>query len=242
MNEYATKCIQKINMDTREVVAVTKMAHTPLFDKDYISRYDNTFSAHGLEIIKYSLHNYGIIIITRLWDNDKDSLSIINANKFYRENAHKIILRRKSELFRIGHIDLTESDEPSRNLINQSLHKRAERDSMPIDGYVQAELEELSSLINNVHFKDMLHSITNFRDKLAHPVDISRKEKNALSKGKSIDTTKWGDLGKLVSHTTEVVRRLNLLHSDLATNLEEFGEIWARYSTAFWDSASADPK
>ena len=73
--------MQAVDDDHNQAIICVEVMRPVVFDKEYLARYNNTYSAHITTYMQHALHRDGISCLCRMWDTDTDSFSIPNLLK-----------------------------------------------------------------------------------------------------------------------------------------------------------------
>lgn len=232
--EQLRKHWHAVNRDVDEAIAIVETVRVPLFDRDYLKRFEQSFSAHCLDVVRHGLHKAGVMCIGRLWDDDNDALSVHNLLKLLRKSAviDAIIARRRANM-----LGLVSGVEAKKGVLEAPVRAALEsmqlRDAQRVETDTKAELERVQALAADAEFTCLRRSVINWRNKaIAHPVEKTRLEKT----GVQVDSMKWGTLEKSVEKTTEIATIAISLADDLSVDFNANHRIWQTYASAFWSS------
>lgn len=223
--DEAIRLMKAIDQRHRDAVAYVELYRHPLFDNEYLKRFDNTYSAHSVTTIGYALHASAVICVAGLWDQGADARSLPNVlRRLDAPGVEEELVRRNrtstAEVFKIadGHYLVDEAETKTRRWF--------------VDIYEKAKEK---------HFVGVRDRIVNLRHKIAHSLEVTRAEERAAKAGVALAPTKWGDLEIVLKTTEEIIHALHLVLTETDVAIDGSHNIWARYAASFWNSIS-DPK
>jgi hypothetical protein len=216
---------EEIDGAVREVLAIVELLERPLFDARFTERFANTYAAHGLDLVRRNLHRAAVIIIGRLWDCGNDARSIPNLWQVVSSDQGRdnLIRRRRSDALR-------ESPKMDRHIALTDNAKRADE----AESDARSQMDQLRILIENQDAAEIRQSLLILRNRIAHAVELTQREKQLMKRGVGVEKAKWGDLSHVVRHSAEVAAALATVTQDLSVTFEDSQTTWATYATHFW--------
>ncbi|WP_146747699.1 AbiU2 domain-containing protein [Paramagnetospirillum kuznetsovii] len=238
--DQIVRAMELINENHSLAIGYVEMLRIPVYDQEYLKRFNKTFSAHGLEMIRNALHQAGVMSLCRLWDSSKDALSIPNALCALRRYPHiKATLSRRHQGMMELPTEMAKVRDDARDPhIQNSLERLARRQAAEMVTRTKQTFRELYSLAAQDSFIELVGAVTNWRHKIAHPVVVTKLERS----GVAVSPLKWGDLETALAQTSQIVALLNLLIDDLNIYPKDSHKVWERYGAVFWKSVSATPE
>ena len=164
--------MQAVDQDNEILIRCAETLKPIVYDKEYLSRFQNTYSAHIANYMQRAFHRDGISCICRMWDQDKDALSIPNlVREIQKENVlDKFRLRRRSAM-----TDILETPTAAKihkeygDAGRQSLEAIAQRDGDRAESKLSIEIQTIAELVKSDELKDLLIKARNWRHKyIAH--------------------------------------------------------------------------
>ncbi len=231
--------LDTIDADIREAIAIVEFVERPLFDGEFLKQFENTYSSHGLELIRSVLHKAGVVLVGRLWDPKDSSHSIPALYRLITEETYiqGVILRRRSAQQQIIQ-DLKGPLAEKDAAVIAAAEKLAARDSDRAERIVLQQYNQLKLLFTDQKEIERRESLRNLRHKIAHPIKTTDIERNARKAGRTIQNVKWHDLRYAVEHSAKLAVLLASLSQDMNSNCDDRSP-WVRYAYHFWNSISA---
>jgi hypothetical protein len=230
------KVFEKVDLDLYEAVATVELLRHPTYDQKFLERFRKTYAAHGLNMVRRSLLQQGVICLSRLWDPAKDAQSIprLAALVADEKNMARVRARRREDMLSLPDEVERGRGTPLEPIAHAALTTIAYSDAESAAAKADHQAEQVKELIANREFQGLRDSAINWRHKIAHPVEETRMERKAKAEGTTVEPLKWGDLEKAVAYSCDVASALALLGLDLNTSYPSRQEVWASYADAFW--------
>ena len=244
--QNAKKILRAVDKDHALAIVSVEVSKPILFDQDYLDRFQDTYSSHVVNYLQHAIHNDGVMILCRLWDNSDGALSIPNLLKELRrpEVVAAIKGKRKSALFNIlNGAEIKRMIAEHGEAIRNSIKQKAEKDWEKAEDRIVSSLAAIQAMNDDTILKDLRQKIRNWRDKhIAHPLENTRTEIKLAKDGVNIAPPKWDDSEKLLAITSKIVAQLLFLVDEVSVDPRPKCEIWKTYSRSFWKSINQKPR
>ncbi len=226
-----------IDNDYRRAVIAIEVMRPIVFDKDYLSRFDNTRAAHVINFLQTSVMFDGVSSIVRVWDTGSGVRSIPKLlNRLNGDRLQRQIKARRRHV-KASHAPATTIDgkpipEEVMRSFRQSDVERAKKLAESVGGEVAA----LNSEIDTILAYDELHRLRLVRtEMLAHNIGPLSKERRDREKaGLKIEPPKWGDLAVVARATGQVILGLSMTIQRAGFDPQDLHDVWSQYSSEFW--------
>jgi hypothetical protein len=230
--------LDKINAELRRAIALHEIYQIGTSDKSATSKFDKTYAANALNLIRDSLLYEEVMCLMRLWD-ERDAISIPNVVKGLRkkEIQEAIIGRRRSAMLEImSGPEFTSHSQADQECLRSQYVREADQAAAD----ARAEIDSCLTEVSKICAGTLRKSLKNFRDKvIAHTLLITQAERRAQETGSTIPNFRYGDEQKFLLDTIPLVVTLNALVDDLQITFEDSKRIWGIYSKAYWHGSTA---
>lgn len=174
-------------------------------------KYKNSYGGNVINMAIVSVEISLILFCNRLWDNHKDTQSIINAVKILTEESEKVISRRSND------VDATFTPD-----WKNKQHKFIDKISNRCNRLYSCEVRKVLRVIRS--------------ENLAHLVSDSRDRAKNFPQGFEHHTVKRKHLIKFAKLSVELIDKIELARNGTVYDTKGTIKIFQSYCDYFWNS------
>ena len=210
-----------------------------------VKQIPKSFAANAFNVVQESVHRFEVVRICTFWDGvDLDKANIPTVIELVDDPSVIDKVAGETELAwtDIGFPHITPHQDPNADAeILKSLRARHEKAAKTRGVRAKTTLQQAIKLGRATSLSPKVHSVMNLRDKLAHRLSVTRREKKAAKDNKAdVRSMKYGDERDLLDTTIKVIWGLHCSINGTDFDWDESRRIARKNAAALWEGCTFD--
>ena len=229
----------------RTAIALREVYVLPSYEGTVVSKFDNTYAAHAMGLIRDQLTLSVVAAVSRIWDGTPGAKSVPALINILRRPVVRdaVVRERRATALSLTTAEPLATEMKDDQALAAAIGRMAERDADQAQTEFERALSGVDRRIRAFMGSDATQSLKAMRDRVvAHTLEETRAEKAARESGETIAPLKRSDLDQILDETIAIVTELDQVVRAHHPSFEKLASVWKAYSNDFWQRISAEPK